>query len=502
LRAKPTRRQFLKTATTGAAGLTLMSLPGCQSTLKISSSTSTTQRSEVLEFRSAPELRPPAVEVSTPARETEDGYIFVAPKKGEAQFGPMILDDSGELVWFKPLPEGDRATDLKVQTYRGEPVLTWWEGQVARSPWWKARASRGYGKGEYVILDSTYREVARVRAKNGYEGDLHEFLITESDTVLVAIYGTERRDLSSLGGSERGEVLYGVVQELDIATGELLFEWNSLDHVELEETYDILEGPGDYLDYFHINSIDVDHDGDLILCARKTFAVYKIARHSGEVIWRLGGKKSDFEMGEGTRTRYPHDARRQEDGTITIFDNGDTEVDKESRVIALELDEENMRASLAKEYTHPDSILSDTQANAQVLPGGNVFVGWGSEPEFSEFSAEGQLLFSAKLRDGGHSYRAFRFRWTGRPDSKPAIAAERAEGEEVTVYASYNGATEVVEWQILTGPDPGQLEPASTAAKEGFETAITMRIPEPYVSVRASDRSGRALGDSEAVEIR
>ena len=88
--------------------------------------------------------------------------IDVAVKKGEGQDGPMILDDKGRLVWFSK----DRyATDFKVQAYKGEPVLTWWQGGIVD----------GNGEGEYVIFDSSYREVRRVRAGNGYKGDLHEF---------------------------------------------------------------------------------------------------------------------------------------------------------------------------------------------------------------------------------------------------------------------------------------------------------------------------------------
>jgi hypothetical protein len=303
-------------------------------------------------------------------------------------------------------------------------------------------------------------------------------------------------------------VLDGIAQEVDISTGEVLFEWHSLDHVSLEETYfKPSTDPTKPFDYLHINSIDVDHDSNLLISALKTSAVYKIDRKSGEIIWRLGGKKSDFEMGPGTRTGFQHDARRRPDGTITIFDNAAARrVHHLSRGIVLELDMEKMRATLLREYTHPDKLFAATQGNMQVLPNGNTFIGWGNQPLFSEFSNGGELLFSASFPPKVESYRAFRFPWRAHPsEEEPAVAAERGpaeeEEEEVTLYASWNGATEVASWQVLAGSDPERLRAVGSAARrEGFETAMVVGSAEQrYFSVQARDSSGRVLGASEAV---
>jgi len=383
--------------------------------------------------------------------------------------------------------------NLKVQSYRGRPVLTW----IETVP------------GEYVIFDGSYHEIARVRAGNGYSGDHHEFLISPQDTALITIYNAVPQDLSSFGGPKDGVAVEGIVQELDIETGEALFEWRSLEHVGLDETYAKPGQDADYpgLDYFHINSIDVDHDGNLLVSARETFAVYKIDRNTGEVIWRLGGKKSDFEMGPGTRFSYQHDARRLPDGTISVFDNGTTVFHKgspraveESRGIVLELDERKMRASLVRQYTHPDKQYADAAGNMQLLPNGNVFVGWGRALYSSEFGHGGELLFDARLPSGNRSYRAFRFPWSGHPTDRPAAAAERASEDEVRVYASWNGATEVATWEVLAGSGPDRLKPAGSAPRRGFETAITFQTDEPYVAVKARDRSGWVLGASKALK--
>src|SRR5829696_8361203 len=216
------------------------------------------------DFRSRPDLKPPAVAVTTRARGRAPGHVFIAPKVGRGEHGPMIVDDMGRPVWFR---EGLYALNFKVQHYWGEPVLTWWEGKVRPRP----------SVGEYVILDGSYREVKRVKAGNGYGGNQHDFLITPQGKALLTVYNLVSWDLSYLGGPVAGRVIEGVAQEVDIETGEVLFEWHSLDHIGVEESSN-KRYYSEQLDYFHINSIDVDHDENLLISARNTSAVYKIDR--------------------------------------------------------------------------------------------------------------------------------------------------------------------------------------------------------------------------------
>jgi Arylsulfotransferase (ASST) len=490
LSRKFTRHTFLGVVGAGAASLALLNLPGCKGARQ-SHNSPPAGPNEVRTFRSRPELRPPGIEITHLAHDdTSPGYIFVAAKKGAGQDGPMIFDNLGRLVWFSK----DRyATDFKVQFYRGEPVLTWWEGEIVA----------GHGVGEYVIFDTSYREITRVRAGNGYRGDLHEFSITPRNTVLLTAYVSKPTDLSEIGGPKEGMAWGGIAQELDIETGEVLFEWRSLEHVGVEETYRKLpEDPNTPLDYFHINTIDIDFDDNLLISAKGTSAVYKVDRESGEVLWRLGGKESDFEMGPGTRTVSQHDARRQRDGTITIFDNGaPPQVHEQSRGIVVDPDMDGMRATLVREFTHPKKLLSTSQGNMQVLPNGNVFVGWGSEPHSSEYSHDGELLFDARFLGSAQSYRAFRLPWNGHPSDEPAVAVEQGPVDKLMLSASWNGATEVATWQVLAGSDPDQLEPVGSAPWRGFETTITVRTTEPYVAVQARSASGRVLGTSRVVRL-
>ncbi|HVV57675.1 MAG TPA: arylsulfotransferase family protein [Gaiellaceae bacterium] len=454
-------------------------------------------------FVSAPGLRPPAVEVTAAAGGTASGLVFVAPfalgpPAADAQYGPLIVDDAGEPVWFLPV-NGRSAMNLRVQRFHGEPVLTWYEGNVA---------SGGYGYGgECVIADTTYREVARVKAGHDLQADLHEFLITSRNTALVAIFNQRPWDLSAVGGPAEGQLVEGVVQEIDVATKEVLFEWHSVDHVGLDETYrdDLVTQPN--FDYFHLNSIGVDADGDLIVSARHTSTVYKIDRRSGAVVWRLGGRKSDFALGPGARFDFQHDARRHEDGTLTVFDNGawgpgPGDVEPSSRGLRLALDEQARTADLVAEYRAPAPRLATAMGDVQGLPGGNVFVGWGIAGSFSELGPSGDLRFDARFADGSASYRAFRDPWVGRPATRPAIVVTTDEsGRPATVHASWNGATEVAHWQLRTGPAPGRLRAVRTAPRTGFETAIDLPAPAAFLAVVALDASGRQLATTKVAHL-
>jgi hypothetical protein len=224
-------------------------------------------------------------------------------------------------------------------------------------------------------------------------------------------------------------------------------------------------------------------------------------------MWRLGGKKSSFRMESGTRFAYQHDARRQPDGTITLFDNGaDPKVHPESRGIALKLDTRRATrghrgpsATVSREWTHPKKVLAGSQGNMQTLPNGDRFVGWGAQPNLTEFSSSGRVLFEAALAAPATSYRAYSFPWNATPSGKPAIATTVQTGGKVTVYASWNGATNVARWRISAGPSPQSLTRIATATPTGFETASKVSTHDKYVAVQAEDSSGRLLGTSQAV---
>jgi hypothetical protein len=467
------------------AAIAVLGLSGCGGWAAGASFTPPSQS-----FYSRPDLHPPEVAVLTRARGTAIGYLFVAPKKGVDQAGPMILRDDGELVWFDPL-DTNKVSNFRVQRYRGHPVLTWWIAESRRS---------GH-RGQYVIADDSYRVIATVRPAGGVAGDLHEFVLTPRNTALLTVYHRLPYDLSDIGGPEHGAVWEGVVQEIDVESGRLLFEWHSLDHVGVDESYQSLPKGSKTFDYFHLNSIDIEANGNLLVSARFTQAVYEVRPSDGAVVWRLGGKRSDFAFGPGARFAWQHDARRQPDGTLSLFDNRavDPEEGRESRVIVLRLDERRHRATLVRAYEHPKALLSTSQGNAQFLPGGHVLVGWGSKPYVTEFTRDGEVLLDMRLGSlRFDSYRAYRFGWVGRPLDRPAVAAVAEDGG-TTVYVSWNGATEVAGWSVLAGPDEEHLAEVAQAPKGGFETAIDVPGRAEVFRVAALDANGHVLRTSPAV---
>jgi Arylsulfotransferase (ASST) len=443
-------------------------------------------------FKSRPDLRPPTITINVKSARFGPNVVLTDSHAGPAQQGPMIIDGNGELVWFLPLSPGSdtglRAFNLQTWTYKGKQVLGWFQGAVVEA----------HGQGHYELVDSGYNKVSEVRAQNGYQGDLHDFVMTPEGTVLFTCYGQASANLSRFGGPRHGSYFYGVVQEVDLGTGKLLFEWRSDDHVPLDESYKPVD-PHSAWDYFHLNSIDVDAaDGNLIISGRNTWAFYKIHRHSGKILWRLGGRASDFKVGTGAHFAFQHDVRRHPDGTFTLFDNegGPPAVEAQSRGVVLAVDEKSRRANLLRQYLHSPPVLSEALGSVQNIDSDNRFVGWGESSYFTEYDANGEALFDARLASGTESYRAFKRAWTGIPSEPPALTVDSGSSD-ATVYASWNGATEVAGWLVLGGGSHRQLDPLGGALRRGFETAITVPHPPNFLAVEAVNASGAVLARSQ-----
>ncbi|MGH2904422.1 MAG: arylsulfotransferase family protein [Solirubrobacteraceae bacterium] len=479
-----TRRQLLRSAGIGAAGLTFAGVLGEIAYGALSQRSSPPKPPK---WHTRPDLQIPSLTVTHREQGASSDPIFIAPYNAPVgQAGAVIVDDEGQAIWENPLA-GKVTTNFQVQSYRASPVLTWWEGKI----------ELGHGVGEYVIADASYRTVRRVQAANGLRGDLHEFVITPHDTALLTSYLVTKADLSSVGGSKEGTIQDAIFQEIDLATGRLMLEWHSLDRVPLTESYTPVTPDWDF---FHINSVDLDTDGNLLVSSRSTQTIYKLDR-SGKILWRLGGKRSDFEIGPGANFAWQHDARRQPDGTLTVFDNGATPaVEKLSRGLILDVDERAMTATLLHQYTHP-KILAASQGSMQPLQNGNVFVGWGEIPRVSEFHRSGHMVFDAELGEKYESYRAFRLPWTGLPAEAPAIATTR-DRDRLTAYASWNGATGVHSWQLLAGAQADALRPIAGTRSHGFESALDATVaPGQQIAVQALGADGAPLGQSGTVTV-
>jgi Arylsulfotransferase (ASST) len=333
---------------------------------------------DVQSFQSEPALNPPLVTIEHAASAAAaPGYVFAAPYLGPGQHGPMIFDNSGEVVWFDPLPGSEDAADFETQNFHGKNMLTWWQGHTL---------ALGYGLGEDVIANANYKTVAIVKAGNGLQADGHEFTVTPEGSAYITAYSPVQASAASAGTPASGDsTLDGVIQRIDVHTGLVMWEWHSLGSVALAQP--------------------------------------------------------------------------------------------------------NVQSP-------PDLTVAEAPF-VQTLTGGGSMTGGGGLPGFSEVDAHGASVFAGALPAGERSYRVYREPWAGQPSERPAISA-RTSGAATAVYASWNGATTVTAWQLLTGSSASRMTAVSTTPKRGFETTI----PAPaaaFVQVRALSASGKPLASSKIV---
>ena len=451
--------------------------------------------SDYQSFVSAPGLHPPILEVTAPDRDPQAGDVMMTVGPGPGQYGPLIYTPQGQPVWFDNLPTGLSAENLSVQRYEGQDVLTWWQGKVL---------ALGFGQGQDNVMDANYQTVATIQAGNGYEADLHDLQITARQVAYVTAYNLIRCDLAPVGGVRNGVIVDTAVQAIDIKTGLVRWEWHSLDHVGVSETHVPVPSTAAPWDVFHLNSVDPEPNGSVLISGRSTWAAYQLAGPSGKILWRLGGTNSSFTMAPGAETAWQHDARMQPDGTVMLFDNGSNpRIHYESRGVRVAIDTKRRTARLLRVYPHPDGpLLADSQGNAQALRDDSVVLGWGSVPSVSEIARGGGLLFDAHLPPGTSSYRAFRFPWTGHPLWPPAASARLlATADSTAVFASWNGATDVVSWRVLAGSDPNSLTLQATMPDSGFESSVTFPNAYAYVAVQALNAAGQLLATSPTVRV-
>jgi hypothetical protein len=454
-------------------------------------------------FVSAPSLLPPRIAVRKGARAVR-GDIFLTPLPSPivdpnsnnvltihpvGPGGPMIIDGHGRLVWFNQLAPPDVATNFRPQRFGGREVLTWWQGSVTAA---------AYGLGEGVIADKSYHTRRFVRAGNGYSADLHEFLLTPSGDALFTVDSLVLVHLPGTAPGALSPLLDSIVQEVDVRTGLVVWEWHALGHIPLADSY-ATPATSSYYDAYHLNSIQVLGGHRVLISARDTSAVYDVDRSTGRVVWTLGGKASSFRLGPGARFYFQHDAQLLPGKEISLFDDegGPPVEGPASRGLILRLDQRRHTARMVHQYRRLGTpTLADSEGNLQTLASGDRFVGFGSTPFFSQFTTKGRLVFDASLPINDGSYRAFNYRWNATPSTRPVAAARRSSPTRVSVYASWNGATAVAHWQVLAGPSGRSLSPVGSAPDRGFETRIDVSSSASRFAVRALGPGGRVLGRS------
>ncbi|EEY18402.1 conserved hypothetical protein [Verticillium alfalfae VaMs.102] len=432
----------------------------------------------------------------------DDGLLFMAPRGRSVQTpGPMILDQQGNLVWMNT--EWGQAMDVKVQSYQGEDYITFWHGTDNGT----------FGMGYYLMLDSSYEVFKKIVPVGDFTGDLHEFRITDHGTALMTIYEKRRGDLSAYDIAD-GWLIDSLFQEVDIATGELLFQWRASDHFAVAASRAPIGKFGrkepTAFDFFHINSIDQDAMGNYLVSSRYMCAVVCIDARNGQVLWQLGGAANNFtDLSDGAATSFSwqHHASWVDESTISVFDNGAYDrlrTSKHSSGLVIALDIATQTAELKQSYVSPQKFSVGSQGSVQTLrKSGNVLVGWGHTPAFTEFSSAGKALCDVHIgavhlaRLGWcKNYRTFKYPWVGKPKTRPTVVVKPKEG---ALYVSWNGATQVDQWRLQSSTEPGgkRFADHEVITKESFETKF--EIPKEaaeYVRVAAMDLDGTIFATS------
>lgn len=377
----------------------------------------------------------------------------------------------------------------------------------------------GMDKGYGYVLDEQYEPRYAVPVTNDLTAfNMHEFNVLDGGkTALACAYRPEYMDLGDLGRpAEYGWVMTGGFVEMDTATGQVLFEWMSPGQIPIHEsvrvgTLDAPSGaPG--WDYVHVNSVDKNRFGDYLLSGRFTNTIYLISGQDGHIIWRLGGKYSDF-VQDFTFSKQHH-ARFLESNethiTISFLNNASDEGNQEENVssalyVQMDMTTSPMTARVVNRYNRPDGGLTRLRGSVQTLPDGNVFVGWSEWGYHSEHTPDGKLLMQASFTSTRFSsYRSYKYPFRGRPSTPPDLLASvyGTEGSDLTtvMYVSWNGATDIATWNFYSQVDAGGIPVlVGSTNKTDFETMYVADGYLDWVSAEAVDAEGNSLGKSKAI---
>lgn len=362
----------------------------------------------------------PALTVDTTVNNPSPGYVFISSNTGKQYVYMMIIDSYANPV-----------------AYVENLIFPNWNftmqpnGLVSDAHILQGVTPPGFGWAESIIeiRDSNLKVIDSAQFKNGYIADFHDFHILPNGHILFVAYDYQLIDMSKYvtGGRADAQVLGGIIQEQDMS-GNVVFQWRTWDWRKFDECYEPLTGPK--VDLVHINAVELDYDGNILVSSRHTSDITKINRKTGEIMWYLGGKKNQFTfLNETVKSEpyfsYQHDIRRLPNRNITLYDNGVKHSPQYSRAVEYQLDEVNKTCQLVWQYRHSvGDIYAMTQGNVQRLKNGNTVIGWGGftsssstfrNKTYTEVHPDGSIALEISLpvlmSGAGTSYRAFKFPW-------------------------------------------------------------------------------------------
>lgn len=407
----------------------------------------------------------------------DTGYIFMNTWWDGPPYN-IIFDNSGQPIWYHKYP--DRRRDFKVQKNGLITMLV--------------RSGYPFGQG-FIAMDHTYTEVDSFYAVNGYETDEHELQVLEDGHYLLIGIRQTQVDMRQYveGGSRNASVLESIIQEFT-PEHELIFQWRAWEHFDIADTYVPMENEltGNYIRFPHMNAIDIDTDGHILLSSRHLSEVTKINRQTGEIIWRLGGDKNQFTFINDPLNgpENQHDVRVVGENRFTVFDNGNEHTPPVSRATEYLVNTDSMTATLVWEFRDTPDKYTNWMGNHQRLPNGNRLINWadGSLPKITEVRENGEIAFELWWQNYIHTYRVFRFPWQGKA-KEPYLVVE-SHRESVNLIFNKFGDPDVAYYNIYGGKTPHPTTIIDSSKTTHVALTDLENETRYYFRVTAVDKTG------------
>jgi len=356
--------------------------------------------SEAIPFQTAPLPSDIPTFVALQSGDVQPGYTMLGLFANSQRNPALIVDPTGRVVWYRENPR-------TISDFQKQPDGTY-----------SVAVNNGdlflysYFVAQYCQYDNLGNLLRTWSATGGWLTDNHELRLLPNGDALILAFTQHTMDLTSIGGRPNAIVVGNLLQRVR-PSGAVQFQWDAFDHLPVQGIASPINIQGQYVDWNHMNAIDVTSDGNYLLSARHLNQVVKIDSATGAVLWKLGGMGSDFQFVGDSFNGFSmqHGVRELSNGNILMFDNGDEHVPPQSRAAEYQLDFADHTATLVWQYLAPRSLQAMAMGFAQRLPNGNTLIAYGSAqpPRVQEVNPAGEVVWDlSSSAPAAGVYRAFR----------------------------------------------------------------------------------------------
>jgi hypothetical protein len=310
------------------------------------------------------------------------GYVVFAA----GAYG-LAIDNGGRVVWYHRFPDGPGLN------FQAQPNGRY----VARPP-----PANPIQPAPWLELDPLGSVTRTLDCAGGLRPRFHDLLALPDGSYWLLCDETRIMDLSDAGGFADARVTGTVVQHVS-DEGALLFQWSAFDHFDVTDL-DAADRSGGTVNWTHGNALDLDTEGNLLVSFRNLGEITKIDTRTGEVVWRMGGSRNDFEFTDAPVPPFArqHGLRVTAAGRLLLLDNlGDPAASAARRY---EFNATARTARLAAAHAAAPPVTAHLGGTTQDLPGGRTLVSYGNGARVEEYDAGGTVVW----RIEGHPGYVFR----------------------------------------------------------------------------------------------